>query len=64
MLMMEEPVQDGVTKLLKGLRVDSSRQKVALLQACILNRRVQLVLRCGHTPARLQILAHSQQCHL
>lgn len=31
MLMMEEPVQDGVTKLLKGLRVDSSRQKVALL---------------------------------
>ena len=64
MLVVKEPVQDGVAELLEGLCVDGGRQKVALLQACVLHCRVQLVLRRGHAPARLQILAHSQQCHL
>ncbi len=63
-LVVQEPVEYGVTKLLKGLRVDGGRQEVVLLQARILHRRIQLVLRCCHSPACLQILARPQQRHL
>ena len=53
-----------MAELLKRLRVDGSQQEVALLQARVLHRRIQLMLCRCHAPARLQVLADTQHRHL
>ena len=64
LLVLHQPLQHSMAELFKGLRGHCEGLKVLVLQAGVLDLRVQQPLRGRHAPACLEVLAHSQQGHL